>query len=665
MRAPILLAAGVLATAGAAVLGQVRGASQGAMEDVGLVAGIALTFTVLGALVLMSRPHHPVGLFMTAAGSVAAVELLAVSWAGWTPAAWLSQWLWFPPLALMFLAILVFPTGRLPSPRWWPASAAIIAGAMLTSLLLAAAAIGEPQLLDYGQDRDGWVDALVKAARLTAVLTGLGCAAAVASLAVRWRRSEPGTDLRRQLATLIPCGLLMMAGVLLSVESVPGAWVLIAASVPFGMGVAMLRYRLFDVDLIVNRTIVWLVLTGVVIGVVALAIWLLSDALFSGAQSPAAMVGTGLVVVTFEPLHRRVQHSVDHLMYGDRDDPYQVISRLGALLRGTADPAAVMPLVTDTIMGSLQVPYVAMELIEGDHRVFAARSGRPVEVTESFDMVAHGEPVGRLIVGRRSKGVRFSRHERSLLEDLAVQAGIAAEASQMTRDLENLRDRLVAKRESELLRLRRELHDRLGPAFAGLRMQVFSARRATADPKRMDSILNGIDNDLSRCSLELREIINQMRPPALDRGLEAAIRAECARFSTSELNVTCEIEGHLTGLPNALEVAAYRIVAEALTNVARHAQASQCTVRLHREVNLVLVIADNGKGILPNGRCGIGTTSMSERAAELGGTRLLETGPSGTSVTVELPIGRAHVAAHTSTTPTHPRPSPVKEDTPT
>ncbi|MFN2496982.1 MAG: sensor histidine kinase [Pseudonocardiaceae bacterium] len=621
------------------VVGQLAGMGARA-EFIGLTAGIAVPFTILGVLVLMSAPQHPVGRLMIAAGLAATVSLVGFSWVRITPLGWLGQWSWIASLGLIFLAILLFPDGRLPSRRWRPVAAVIVIGTTVGVVGLAAAVIIEPALLiDLSLQVDPDAQMLARIGMFGALVAVVGYLGAVVSLGTRWRHAD--ADTRRQLMCLLPAGVVLVISLALEKYGVDGAWALTAGAVPLGMAVAILRYRLYDVDLVVNRTIVWFLMTAlVVVGVIAI-VQILQGALAIGTDS-ARVMATGLAVVAFEPLHRRVQRGVDRLLYGDRDDPYLIVARLGEVLGRTVDPTAVMPLVTGTIAQSLQVPYVAVELQERDGPVLVAEHGRPVPMTESFDMVSHGERIGRLLVGRRSTGDRFSRHECRLLRNVALQAAVAAEATRLNRDLQMSRERLVMAREEERRRLRRDLHDGLGPSLAGMSMQVRAALRLLPADSRAAEILTALTADLSSCTAEVRQLVDELRPPVLDRGLEAALRGECRRFDAGGLSVTCAVEGSLEGLPAAVEVAAFRIVAEALTNVARHSRAHNCHVAIHRDGVLRVEIVDDGIGITSSARAGVGLNSMRERAAELGGDCTIRPAPGGgTAVRLELALEKA------------------------
>jgi signal transduction histidine kinase len=358
------------------------------------------------------------------------------------------------------------------------------------------------------------------------------------------------------------------------------------------------------------------------------------------------VVATGLVAVAFEPLRRRVQRGVDRLLYGDRDDPYEVIARLGQLQGLTVEPNALLPLLTASIARSLQVPYVAVEVNgpSGPRRV--AERGESNAPLDSFDMFVRGEPIGQLLVAPRSSSSRFSPRERRLLQDAALHAGVAAQAARLIRDLQDSRERLVMAREEERRRLRGDLHDGLGPTLAGMSMQVRAAQRLSGEQTRAGRIMDTLAEDLRTCTRDLRVLVDELRPPALDSGLEASLRAQCRRFEGS-LSVRLEVCGDLEALPAAVEVAAYRIVAESLTNVVRHAQARACVVNVRRCRFLTLEITDDGVGIASEARRGVGLESMRERAEELNGhCEVRPNRPHGTTVWIQFPIVPAVPITH-------------------
>ncbi|MFC6020072.1 sensor histidine kinase [Plantactinospora solaniradicis] len=642
----ILVLAGAFAAAVLVLAGQWFGDSEVRSTNTALTAVIAVAFASLGALVLVGMPGHLVGRLMLAAGGAASVGVLSESWPSWLVLDWLSQWSWWPPYGLIFLALLVFPDGRLPSARWKPLVWVIAGASAIATVAFAVAALDDPRNLmnteTPGEAVTDRAQLLVRIGLLAVGVAGIGLLGVLASLVVRWRRADG--DGRAQLACLFASGVLLVLGLVLDTIDLPGAWVIMVVALPAGMSIAVLRYRLYGLDQVINRTIVWLVMSLLVIAGFVGLITLLRDLLMAGDTSNASLVATGLIAVAFEPVRGRVQRGVNRLLYGDRDDPYQVIARLGDLLGRTVEPNAVLPLLTGTIARSLKVPHVSVEVEGRDGPRILAAHGIANTTVESFDMVTRGERVGRLIVATRSSASRFTPVERRLLKDLALHAAVAADAVRLIHDLQDSRERLITAREEERRRLRRDLHDGLGPTLAGMAMQVRAAQKLVAEQPRTGRILDALAADLQTCTAEVRQLVDQLRPPALDRGLAAALRNECGRFESSTLSVRLQVEGNLQGLPAAIEVAAYRIVAEALTNVTRHSQARTCWVNVDRDRALTLEVFDDGVGLGPRRPGGVGLDSMRERATELGGDfEITERTPHGTSIRVRLPFQPANI----------------------
>jgi signal transduction histidine kinase len=219
----------------------------------------------------------------------------------------------------------------------------------------------------------------------------------------------------------------------------------------------------------------------------------------------------------------------------------------------------------------------------------------------------------------------------------------AVHAVRLTTDLQHSRERLVAAREEERRRLRRDLHDGLGGQLAGLTVQAGALRRLIPrDPDAADELVVELREELRGAISDIRRLVYDLRPPALDDlGLLEALRQLAARYGSKDepLRVVVEAPLELPDLPAAVEVAVYRIVQEALTNVARHAGAKTCIVRLVVNGDVILEIVDDGVGIPAEQSAGVGLSSMRERAAELGGSYVVEKAPkSGTRVLVSLPL---------------------------
>jgi len=608
---------------------------------IGLTGTIGLAFTWMGALVLAGEPRHLVGRLMTSAGVVAGAGAVAASWTVWAPAAWLAQWLWSVSYGLIVLALLVFPDGHLSSrPR------RIVAAVILTATALAAtgfaiASLEPPHMLLTAADPpdSAWAGLALRGAAVAMLLLAVGLVAVIGELWRRWHRAAG--EARRQVACLLLAAGLLVPITILDTLGVPGAWLVLAATVPAAMTLAVLRFRLYHLDRLINRTFVWLIMSVLVVAGFVIIVALLRDVALHLDTSTASLAATAIVAVIFEPVRGRVQRTVNHILYGDRDNPYQVVSRLAEVAGRTAEHLAILPLLAETLAHSLQLPYVEIEAgTHGEARVLA-RHGVPTPDLEAFDMLAHGERVGRLLVAPRSYGGRFTHHERRLLTDVALHAASAVKASQLVRELQRSRERLVIAREEERRRLRRDLHDGLGPAIAGMSMQVRAIHHLVSGNHKAERLLDGLAGDLTSCMAEVRQLVDQLRPPVLDGGLAAALRAECHRFGGPDLKITLTIDEDPVSLPAAVEVAAYRIVAEALTNVARHARATTCHVKLRAvtERSLAVEITDDGIGMGSGVPAGVGLLSMRERAEELGGTYATRhVTPHGTSIDVTLPL---------------------------
>ncbi|HJQ28990.1 MAG TPA: GAF domain-containing sensor histidine kinase, partial [Rubrobacter sp.] len=425
--------------------------------------------------------------------------------------------------------------------------------------------------------------------------------------------------------------------------------------VPVFTGVAILRHHLFDIDVVINRTLVYGALTAAVVSLYVLLIAIFSELFRRGAGDNlvVSLLATGLVAVLFQPLRQRLQRSVNRLMYGERDDPYAALSRLGQRLEATLEPGIVLPNIVETVAGSLKIPYAAIALKDGDGFTTAATYGSPSGEPTILPLVRQDELVGRLILSPRTPNEPFSPADRRLLEDLARQAGAAIHAVMLTADLQRSRERLITAREEERRRLRRDLHDGLGPTLAGLALGLDVARRLTdRESEGVRGLLFRLEEQTKATVADIRRLVYGLRPPALDDlGLVPAIRQQAEAFGFIEIQEGEQRNGpepvfslkaprELPPLPAAVEVATYRIAQEALTNVARHARARTCRVRLTIEERVLdLVVEDDGVGVPRNRNSGIGLSSMRERAEELGGTCIVEAASTGgTRVLARIPL---------------------------
>jgi signal transduction histidine kinase len=461
-----------------------------------------------------------------------------------------------------------------------------------------------------------------------AVLTFLGVNVALSAFA-------PAPTSPDTLATILVGYVLIYAAMLL---------------IPISIGVAILRQQLWDIDLIINRALVYGALTASVVLLYVLVVGGLGEIIQIRGNLLVSLFTTGLAAVLFQPLRYRLQRFVNHLMYGDRDDPYAVLSRLGSRLESTLAPDAVLPAVAKTVKEALKLPYAEIQLKRKGVFDTATTAGDPVDDVIRLPLVYGGETVGRLLLGPRAGQTGFSDAERRLLEDLAHQIAAPAHDALMTdetlrlsADLQRSRVRLVKAREEERRRLRRDLHDGLGPQLASLTMTAEAARDLiSTNPRRAEEMLGDLMERTQGAVSDVRRLVYALRPPALDAlGLLGALRAHADHHNNGDVQVLIDAPKDLPPLPAAVEVAAYRISLEAVNNAERHAGADSCTVRIMLDEaagTLSVEITDDGQGIGDNRGTGIGLSSMRERAAELGGwCKVGIVASGGTSVCACLP----------------------------
>ncbi len=435
---------------------------------------------------------------------------------------------------------------------------------------------------------------------------------------------------------------------------------LVLLLIPLSIGVAVLRYRLWDIDLIINRTLVYGLLTASIIGLYLLVVMGLGTLFSMLGNLLLSLLATGLVAVLVQPLRQRLQGAVNHLMFGERDEPYRVLARLGRRLEATLATDSLLPTIVQTVAQALKLPSVSITYKQQGEDVLVASTGEASkEARARVPLVAQSEHVGDLWLAARTPGESLTPADLRLLHDLAPQIAVAvqavrltAELKHLTADLQQSRTRLVTAREEERRRLRRDLHDGLGPTLASLTFKIDAARNLlNQDSARADRLLEEVRQQTQETLAQIRRLVYDLRPPALDElGLVSALREQAASYQHQGLQILIEAPECLPSLPAAVEVAAYRIAREALTNVVRHAQAKHCLLRLGlRDRVLTLQITDDGKGIAPLHHIGVGWLSMQERASELGGGCTITRGaPSGTTIRVNFPLGITEDSSPTS-----------------
>lgn len=419
-------------------------------------------------------------------------------------------------------------------------------------------------------------------------------------------------------------------------------WFISLMLLPLSFTIAIMRYRLWDIDLLISRALVYGVLTAVIIGLYILLVGGFSQLFQSSGNLFVSLLATGLIAVLVQPLREHLQRVVNRLVYGERDNPISILTKLGERLEATVAPESILPTIVESISHALRLPYVAVMLKEENEFVLAAECGAKSAsnlTCELFPLNYQTEPVGQILVSRRAGEDSFTADEMTLLQNIARQVAVAAYAIQVTRDLQRSRERLVTAREEERRRLRRDLHDGLGPTLASLTLKLDAARNQLKDhPNETDSLLVELKSQTQSTIEDIRRLVYNLRPPALDElGFFSAIQEYATNHLRAGLSVRIERNGEFPKLPAAVEVAAYRIVCEALTNISKHSQATECDVRLTFNGALQIDVRDNGIGLPQGTHSGVGMSSMRERAAELGGTFSIHSLASGVHISAHLP----------------------------
>jgi signal transduction histidine kinase len=396
-------------------------------------------------------------------------------------------------------------------------------------------------------------------------------------------------------------------------------------------------------DRIANRALLLIALTAV-----GVAVYALSFAVF-GPQGPvhtagAVLVGGALAAVLLL-VRDRLQRGVDWLLYGDRKAPERAILRVGRQAEAVTDPDALLDALARTLAETLRLSYLEVVLDDGP-------AGRPVGVptrrTTEVDLVHQGRRLGALRAGRR--GESLGRPDVQVLAGAAPLLAAAVQTFLLQRSLAAARERVVRAREEERRRLRRDLHDVLGPALAGVGLGLDAARsRARRDPAAADELISQVQDEVRGCVAEIRKIIEGLRPPVLDElGLPGALRQHAALIASRRPGLRIDVVGDVPpGLPAAVEVSAWLIGQEAVTNAVRHARPSRVVVALAAgPEDLRLEVRDDGSGLSPQRRIGVGLISRNERATEIGGELTVGPAPGGgTLVAARLPLTAMEAAA--------------------
>jgi signal transduction histidine kinase len=702
--AAILLAAQLLLRLnGGHQVGQGYGGTSAGIVVLSSVAFVGLAG--LGAFIASRRPDNPIGWLLGTGGLIFLLDNLMKLYAGSADILGLpgrdlvlalENHIWIPAIGLVAIFVgLLFPTGNLLSRRWrW---VAWVAAFTLTLAYVAGTMDTDPR--DFNVPGavnplrpQGILFTAVDVVSGVLLLLPLLAMLAVISLVLRYRRGQ--TEERHQIRIVmyamalyaVTFGASRLAG---QVTSGSVVWlqdvsIIGILAVPFGAGVAVLKYRLYDIDVVISRTLVYGSLAAFITAVyVGIAVGI--GTLVGSGGKPnlgLSIVATAIVAVGFQPLREHMQRFANRLVYGKRATPYEVLSQFServaesyasdevlprmarVLAEGTgADLAEVWLRSGDVLRPAaafpLESPVAAPVQLDGAGPPTIPDAARAVEVRHQ------GELLGALTVTKR-RGESLTPIEIKLMDDLAHQAGLVLKNVGLTADLQARlddlrasRQRLVAAQDDERRKLERNLHDGAQQHLVAIKVKLGLVEMlATRDPEKAKATILALKHDADEALETLRDLARGIYPPLLaEKGLTAALQSQAGK-ATLPVHVDADGVGRY---PQETEAALYFCTLEALQNVQKYASASAVAVRLRDERKHLLVeVTDDGRGFDVTAVVrGAGLTNMEDRLDALGGTLQIESTPGvGTTLRATVPVSEVAPAATAPNAPLVTREAP-------
>jgi len=638
---------------------------------------VSAPFAVVGFVVAWRKPGNPLGWIILGTAVFFALSEDASFYAvadyrlrhGGLPFGWvalLAQPGWAPGIALFGLAVLLFPDGRPPSPRlrwvvWVFAAVALLwIGSAVT--ITVGAIIGHHTQVDSGgnlllldstfhQSPAWWTV-------LSTVALGLGVVCWLVSLAAQalsYRRSSG--ERRQQLKWLMAGSAVALVSFMTAAAILrggPAGFIAPAGflAIPLSIGVAVMRYRLFDIDVVISKAVLYgslavfitAVYAGLVVGI---------GALVGNQRSPLlAAAAAAVVAVAFQPARQWAGRLANRVVYGRRATPYQVLSDFARRLGGTYADEDVLPQMAQIVAAGTGAEQVVVWLrIDDQLRPEASSDGSPPAgplpvdghqlpplpgIDLSVPVVHQGDLLGAISV-KMPKDEPLRPAGQQLVADVASQAGLVLVNAGLIEDLRASRQRLVAAQDEERRRLERNLHDGAQQDLVALAIKVRLGASAE-DLAQAKEIFGELQADAAGALENLRDLARGIYPPLLaDLGLAAALDAQAAK---SPLPVTVEADG-VGRFGQDTEAAVYFCCLEALQNTAKYAHATQASICLQKQdETLRFTISDDGTGYNTSRTpIGSGLRNMADRLAALGGRLQVRSAPGqGTAITGDLPL---------------------------
>jgi signal transduction histidine kinase len=651
--------------------------ADGLVPEVLLLVG-ALCFSGVGALIATRQPANLIGWLLLLTGLLSSASLAIASYGvvalviapGSLPlgiwAAWTFGWLIWLVLIAIPLVLLLFPDGRPPSRRWWIVAAVLVASggllALLTMLRPGDIVVGPSNPVSLGPNPAGVGILARPAAVFFKPINGVYLVAVVgAAAAPIWRLRRSRGDERQQLkvlayvcAWIIGLQILTYATPLSRIRNVADIlWLLsstgLLVGLPAAAAIAILRYRLYDIDLVINKTLVLAGLAFFVTASYVLIVVGVGAMIGNVGQSnlPLSILATAVVAVAFQPVRERAESLANRLVYGRRTDPREVLSRVSEMVADAKSNEQVLGHMLELLVDATGATGAAIYLNVGAERVLIARwpEGNGDLAGRELQIKHQGEAIGHLIVVEPSESLTAGAER--LLSDVAGQAGLlvrnlrlAAELQARVEELAESRLRIVTAQDVERRRLERDIHDGVQQHVVALMTKLQLARNQI----RRESQLSGdtIDEaqaDAGRLLDELRELASGIHPVVLtDGGVVAAVRFRADRLPIKVV-LDADCATRTRRYSEQVEAAGYFIACEALANVLKHAAASRATVSIgSRDGSLTIKVTDDGRGFDPSTTVRSGLRGLQDRVEALGGRlEVTSSQDAGTTLCATLP----------------------------
>jgi len=653
------------------VLGWSTQPPAGAFGFRGFAAIFALTFGTVGAIVASRLPRNPIGWLFLAGAVLSGFQEMSNEYAIWavltrdrpavlgTNAAWVPAWIWLPGTSVAMLTMFVFPDGHVLSPRWRWALGVGLAGTGLSALAFAFApgplqnfAVVENP---FGIEGASWLSQVASA---TLGIFGVGFLLAGVSAVLRFRRST-GEE-RQQMRWLVAAGVVLAVVLVVSFVSLianpePEAGVSLAVSLiviggfmslPVAMGVAILRYRLYDLDVVIRKTVVFGILVGlltVVFLVVAIVVGGTIARPAPGASRLPELALAFAIGASTLPLWRLARGIADRLVFGGRSTPYEVLAEFAGRVSETyaaEDVSERMAAVLGSALGALEAT-VWLRIGDG----YRLEAGWPADAgsddappPDLFEVRHQGEILGALGV-RQSAADPMSPAKEHLARDLAAQAGPVLRNVRLIEELRESRRRIVATQDERAKKLERDIHDGAQQQLVALTVKARLVESLMdKDEARARTMIGELQTEASEALENLRDLARGIYPPLLaDQGLVTAIEAQ-ARKAPVPVRVEASDVGRYV---SEVESAVYFVVLEALQNVTKYAAATEASVTLDAADGVLrFVVADDGAGFDPaTATRGSGLQGMRDRLAAVGGELEITSAPgSGATVSGQIRV---------------------------